>query len=135
VCCVPSTQEKQYITEVFNLVNQHRQANNVGPLTYDDKLEAAIEGHCHHMATHDFFSHSAPESSISAFTARASLCGTSASGENIAAGQGSPADVMSSWKNSPGHNANMLNGGFSRIGIGFYAGGPWGTYWGQIFGN
>ncbi|MBI5535884.1 MAG: CAP domain-containing protein [Deltaproteobacteria bacterium] len=134
VCCVPSTQEKQFITEVFNLLNQHRANNGVGPLSYDNNLEAAIEGHCHHMAAHDFFSHTAPEGAVSSPWDRAALCGTSASGENIAVGQGSPAEVMDSWKNSPGHNANMLNGGFSRVGIGFYAGGSWGTYWGQIFG-
>ncbi len=133
VCCVPSTEEKALIMEVFTLLNQHRASKGVAALTYDDKLESAIEGHCHHMAAHDFFDHKAPESSVSSPWTRAGLCGTSASGENIAAGQSSPSSVMQSWINSPGHNANMLNAGFTRVGIGYYAGGSWGSYWGQIF--
>lgn len=133
VCCVPSTQEKAVIMQVFDLLNQHRQANGCGPLSYDDKLEAAIEGHCHHMAAHGFFAHDAPESVVGDPWKRAALCGTGASGENIAAGQQDAADVMSSWKSSPGHNANMLNCGFSRVGIGYYVGGSWGRYWGQLF--
>ena len=134
ICCVPSAQEKQLIMQVFALLNEHRQANGKAPLSYDDKLESAIEGHCHHMATHDFFAHDAPESSVSTPWMRASLCGTSAGGENIAAGQTTAEGVMTSWKNSSGHNANMLNGGFSHVGIGYYKGsGGWGTYWGQLF--
>jgi len=85
------------------------------------------------MAAHDFFDHNAPESSVSSPWGRAAACGTSASGENIAAGQSTAAGVMQSWINSPGHNANMLNSGFTRVGIGYYAGGSWGSYWGQIF--
>jgi uncharacterized protein YkwD len=135
VCCVPSSQEKADIMAVFDLLNKHRQANGRAPLSYDLKLEAAIEGHCHHMAAHPFFDHDAPESSVSSPWARASACGASASGENIAAGQESPAAVMQSRKTSPGHNANMLNGSFKRVGIGKYVGGSWGVYWGQLFGN
>jgi hypothetical protein len=126
VCCVPSAQEKIVIMEVFDLLNKHRQANGKPALTYDAKLEAAIEGHCHHMAAHDFFAHTAPESSVSSPWTRAGLCGTSAAGENIAAGQQTAAAVMQSWINSPGHNANML-GNFSRVGIGYFKGGSWGV--------
>ncbi len=135
VCCAPSGLERLDIDEVFHLLNAHRQANGRAPLTYDTALEAAIEGHCHHMAVHAFFDHSAPETAVSSPWTRASLCGTSANGENIAAGQRSPAEVMEAWKNSSGHNANMLNTTFKRVGIGSYAGGPYGRYWGQLFGN
>ncbi|MGI5864433.1 MAG: CAP domain-containing protein [Myxococcales bacterium] len=135
VCCAPSELERLDIEEVFRLLNEHRQANGRAPLTYDYALEAAIEGHCHHMAVHTFFDHAAPEEAVSSPWTRASLCGTSANGENIAAGQRSPAAVMEAWKNSSGHNANMLNPAFKRVGIGSYVGGPYGIYWGQLFGN
>ena len=129
VCCAPTASEEAYIDEVFVLLNEHRQNNGVDPLNYDEELEAAIQGHCIHMGIHPFFDHTAPESSVSSPWTRASKCGTSANGENIANGQSSPAAVMNSWKNSSGHNANMLNGSFTRVGIGYYQG-----YWGQIFG-
>jgi uncharacterized protein YkwD len=130
VCCAPNASEKALIDQVFVLLNEHRANNGRAPLSYDDKLEATIQGHCIHMGIHDFFDHTAPESAVSSPWTRASLCGTSANGENIAAGQSSPASVMTSWKNSSGHNANMLNSSFTRVGIGYYEG-----YWGQIFGN
>ena len=96
----------------------------------DEMLEAAIQGHCMHMSLHPFWSHTAPESSVAKFSTRASLCGTSASAENIAQGQSSAQSVMSSWISSSGHNTNMLNGAYTRVGIGKY-----GAYWGQIFGR
>lgn len=130
VCCAPTAAEKAEIDAVFALVNEHRAANGVAPLSYDTKLEAAIQGHCLHMALHPFFDHTAPESSISSPWTRAELCGTTASGENIADGQSSPEAVMASWKSSSGHNKNMLSADFKRIGIGRH-----GSYWGQIFGR
>jgi uncharacterized protein YkwD len=132
VCCVPSEQEKKFIERVFELLNEHRQKHGRAPLKYDDKLEQAIVGHCHHMAAHGFFSHNAPEKSVRDFWQRAKACGTGASAENIAVGQQTPEEVMHTWRFSAGHNANML-GNYTRVGIGFYAGGSWGTYWGQIF--
>jgi hypothetical protein len=130
VCCAPTSSEKAEIEAVFALLNEHRANNGVPALAYDDKLEAAIQGHCIHMVQHPFFDHSAPESEVSSPWTRAEMCGTSASGENIAGGQSSPQDVMDSWKSSSGHNANMLDGKFKRVGIGRH-----GSYWGQIFGT
>lgn len=56
-------------------------------------------------------------------------------GENIAAGQDTPQDVVDAWMNSPGHRANILRPEFTSIGVGFtdetitiYD-----TYWTQIF--
>lgn len=129
VCCVPSATEKSEIDQVFSLLNQHRLANGKSALAYDTKLEAAIEGHAHHMATHSFWGHDAPESAVSSPWTRATSCGTSANGENLANGYTSATAVMDGWKGSPGHNANML-GNFSRAGIGKYA-----SYWGQLFGS
>lgn len=130
VCCAPTTAEKQQIDEVFALVNEHRAANGVPALAYDTKLEATIQGHCIHMVLHPFFDHKAPEAAIRDFWTRAGMCGTSANAENIANGQNSPTSVMASWKSSSGHNANMLNPKYTRIGIGRH-----GSYWGQIFGQ
>ncbi len=128
VCCAPSAPEKAVVDEVFALVNAHRQANGLAPLVYDPKLEAAIQGHCVHMATHGFFDHAAPEAAVASFTSRARLCGAAAGGENIARGQRTAAEVMKSWKESPGHDANMLNPRWKRMGVGMHK-----LCWGQIF--
>ncbi len=130
VCCTPAADDKQLIAEVFRLLNEHRAANGRSALMYDDKLEAAIQGHCRHMAEHSFFDHQAPEAAVGAFTARANLCGASASGENIAYNQRTPADVMNTWIRSSGHNQNMLGANYRRVGICHYQ-----RRWGQIFGR
>jgi uncharacterized protein YkwD len=129
VCCQPGSADKAAIMEVFKMVNDHRAANGKAALVYDEKLEAPIQGHCEHMRTHTFFAHDAPESAVSSFTTRASKCGASAGGENIAWGYPTAAAVMDGWKKSSGHNANMLNGSWKRMAVG-----KSGTYWGQMFG-
>ena len=45
----------------------------------------------------------------------------SGAGENIAKGQRTPQDVMTSWMNSSGHKANILNCKFKNIGVGVAA--------------
>ncbi|BDG35019.1 CAP domain-containing protein [Saccharococcus caldoxylosilyticus] len=44
-------------------------------------------------------------------------------GENIAAGQRTPQEVVNAWMNSPGHRANILNKNFTHIGVGYAKGG------------
>jgi uncharacterized protein YkwD len=130
VCCLPTADEKTAIDEVFRLLNQHRADNGRAPLSYDPALASAIQGHCRHMAAHDFFDHTAPEPVVAQFTTRAKLCGASAFGENIAYNQATPAAVMQSWTDSAGHNQNMLNPDYTRVGICYSA-----RRWGQIFGR
>lgn len=53
--------------------------------------------------------------------------------ENIAMGQRTTGEAIGSWMSSPGHRANILNGGYRRIGVAAYRT-PEGTvYWCQQF--
>ena len=45
--------------------------------------------------------------------------GWTRAGENVAAGYSS-GNVVTAWMNSPGHRANILNKGYTDIGIGFF---------------
>ncbi|MBM0239775.1 CAP domain-containing protein [Micromonospora sp. ATA32] len=54
-------------------------------------------------------------------------------GENVAWNQKTPAAVMDAWMNSPGHRANILNCGFTEIGVGIATSN--GPYWTQDFGT
>ncbi|GAA1150277.1 hypothetical protein GCM10009630_55750 [Kribbella jejuensis] len=60
-------------------------------------------------------------------------------GENIAVGYSSPAAVVAGWMKSPGHRANILNCGYTMIGIGYDPGQvkpDWGNgSWVQDFGG
>ena len=138
VCCTYAIEERGLADELFALLNAYRAENGLEAFERDDGLDQAIQGHCHHMAIHPFFDHIAPEEALASPWTRAQLCGSSASGENIAAGQSSATAVMESWKSSPGHNANMLDAGFRRVGIGAFVspeGAPYSHYWGQLFGR
>jgi uncharacterized protein YkwD len=58
-----------------------------------------------------------------------------AAGENIAEGQRSAAEVVSSWMRSPGHRDNILNSEFTEIGTGVAVGRNGRLYWAQVFGR
>ena len=62
----------------------------------------------------------------------AGISGWQSVGENIAYGYPTPEAVEDTWMNSPGHRANILNSGYTHIGVGAYNDN--GTlYWTQVF--
>ncbi len=90
--------------EVFALVNQHRIAHGVAPLTMNESLNSGSKSWSYTMSRTGNFVHS--------------------SGGNYAeniywASNIRPASlIFESWKNSPGHNRNMLDTRYSQIGVG-----------------
>ena len=57
-----------------------------------------------------------------------------AAGENIAAGQQTPEEVVNSWMNSDGHRANILSADFEKLGVGYVeTDGVYKHYWVQLF--
>jgi uncharacterized protein YkwD len=119
--------------EVVSLVNIERGKAGCDALTVDDRLTAAARGHSADMAARNYFSHTTPEGLE--FATRITNAGYrwSGAGENIAKGQRTPADVMSSWMNSAGHKANILNCGFKDIGVGVAADSTGTLLWTQDF--
>ncbi|WP_345491616.1 sigma-70 family RNA polymerase sigma factor [Streptomyces roseoviridis] len=118
--------------QVIDLVNTERARAGCGPLTENGLLTRAAQGHSDDMAARDFFDHTDPDGDGPGERVTATGYRWSTYGENIAKGQRTPAQVMDSWMNSPGHRANILNCDFREIGIGIHsAGGP---YWTQVFG-
>ena len=91
------------------------------------------------MCNQDYFSHTGLDNSTPwdrACDACFDLgCGPSTGmAENIAAGNSGAQATFDQWKNSPGHNANMLDGSFTQIGIGrATGGGQYGVYWTNVF--
>jgi uncharacterized protein YkwD len=135
--CRPGTNEAAQIAQCFQLLNQYRVSMGRSALAYDVRLEQSVEAHCHHMAVHNFFAHQGPpgEPETATYATRARACGTTADSENLAEGMRTASAVMTGWRKSPAHNANMLDGSMTRVGIGCYLGGPGGPYWGQVFGR
>jgi uncharacterized protein YkwD len=58
-------------------------------------------------------------------------------GENIAAGQMTPEEVVVGWVKSPGHCANLMNAGYHDMAVSFAvnAKSSMGVYWVQQFGT
>jgi uncharacterized protein YkwD len=119
--------------EVLGLVNQARTANGCAALAWDDTLAQVARLHSADMAARDFMDHTNPDG-LTPFD-RAAAAGTTASAENIAAGQQTAAEVMESWMASPGHHDNIVNCANTRIGIGVGHGGSYGITWTQLFGR
>lgn len=116
---------------VASLVNAARQDAGLSELELDADLCAATQARAQEIA--QSFSHTRPDGS-SCFTILEEF-GISyrAAGENIAMGQRTPEEVMDGWMNSSGHRANILNGTFTSIGVGYYVDGAGAAHWVQIF--
>jgi uncharacterized protein YkwD len=99
------------------MVNDERASAGASPLAWCDGLHACAKAHSNDIYTFTPIV-SNPYGGLA---------------ENIAMGQTSPTQVMTGWMNSPGHRANILNTGYSHIGVGLCDG--CGTHWTQNFGS
>lgn len=125
--------DDNYANQVIQQVNVYRVANGKGELEVHDALKNAayIRGV---EITHTW-SHTRPDGS-SCFTAIEEDFWSK--GENVAMGQTTPTDVMTAWKNSPGHNENMLEDHYTYIGVSCFRakiGNSYRNYWVQVFGR
>ena len=125
--------------EFLRLINEHRANNGVGPLELSDTLNKASAWKSKHMADEDYFAHDDIPINRT-WVQRLRDCGytyNTFKGENIAAGFTTAASVFNAWRNSAGHNANMLEDNFVAIGIGRYynANSTYGWYWTTDFGG
>jgi uncharacterized protein YkwD len=113
------------------LLNRQRHAHGLSGLRGNRKLRSAATDYSKLMVRLHFFDHVSPTGS----TLRSRVESTHyldgarswSIGENIAWGTGSfatPRSIVRSWMHSPGHRANILNGGFRDIGIGIAPGAP-----------
>jgi uncharacterized YkwD family protein len=121
------------VKQVLDLVNQERQKAGLKPLKLNVSLSKVAEVKAKDMRDNGYFSHTSPTygspfEMIKQFGIRYTYAG-----ENIAAGQRTPQEVMNAWMNSSGHRANILNPNYTEIGIGLAKGGSYGTYWVQMF--
>lgn len=119
--------------QVLALVNAQRARVGLGSLSLDPEASKAAGVRAREIQIS--FSHTRPDGRD--FSTALSEAGASfrASGENIAYGQRSAEQVMDVWMNSAGHRANILNPGYSRIGIGHVKDSRGVDHWVQLFLN
>ncbi len=122
----------------LGLINSYRAQNGLGSLSINTELTNASDWMSNDMATNNYFSHTDslgrdPFQRMAAFGYDYNTW----KGENLAAGVDTAQGAFDLWKASPGHNANMLNGNFTVIGIArvFGASSTYGWYWTTDFGG
>ena len=109
--------------EFLHLINAYREANGLGTLTSSATINQAAYDFSVDMGTRAFFDHVDPDGvdpfqRMCAGGYEAACDGSTAMGENIAAGMESAAEAFDGWRHSPGHDANMRTPEFVAIGIG-----------------
>lgn len=113
--------------KVLDIVNQYRTSAGLQALTMDQSLLNTAMQRAAEISV--FYSHTRPNDS-KCFSADSKM-----TGENIAVGYGTADAVMTGWKNSKGHWANIMSSRYNSIGIGCYMI-PGGEYqWVQCFGD
>jgi uncharacterized protein YkwD len=117
---------------VVAATNAEREDAGCGPVTLDSRLSAAAQGHASDMAANDYFSHTDQDGGDSSDRMHDAGFSGSRTGENIAYGQETGAEVVATWMDSSGHRHNILNCDYDRIGVGYD---PRGDYWVQDFGG
>lgn len=130
-----------FVTEVVRLTNVIRADNGLPPVTLDLELQAAASDHSADMAFRDFFGHVNLEGQQPWDRALEAGYDYQTVGENIAAGQLTPAEVVQAWYDSASHRENILNPAFREIGVGYTflandtGGLNYNHYWTQLFGT
>lgn len=125
----------------IGLLNNYRAQNGLGAVASCTSMNRAAQGHSEDMRDQNYFDHQ----SLSGDSPWDRMCNacyehgcgpSTAVAENIAAGNSGAQATFEQWRNSSGHNANMLGGSFTRIGIGrATGGGQYGVYWTNVFGG
>ena len=106
------------VNEVLRYVNAYRKEVGAKDLVIDEELTKAAMVRAIEIG-YGVFSHTRPDGT-DCFTVLSDIKYSSwTSGENIAAGQKTPQAVTTSWRNSKGHYANMINTNFTKLGVGF----------------
>jgi len=132
-----ATVASQYDAELLRLTNLERQKAGVPALKLSNQLNQAAQNHADDMTKNNYFSHTGLNGSKPSDRAKAAGYNYSYVGENIAAGNTSPADVIQGWMNSQGHRENILNSNYTEIGFGYsysYSS-QYRHYWVQVFGK
>ncbi len=111
-----------------------RSYDAVNNLSWNEQLAEAALAHSRDMAAKNYFDHTNREGENPGV--RISRTGYSAItwGENIAAGYGSVSRVIEGWMESPGHCANIMNGGFTEFAVASAENqnSTYGTYWTMV---
>ncbi|GAB7220618.1 CAP domain-containing protein [Vibrio comitans] len=135
-----------FATMMLNTVNEARSTEQncggtmmpaVPELKWNYDLEEAAFRHSSDMANADFMDHTGSDGSTPAERVADTGYSANAWAENVAAGQQTIDDVMSSWMSSAGHCQNIMSENITEMGASAVENPDtrYGIYWTQVFAN
>jgi uncharacterized protein YkwD len=113
--------------------NRERAKEKFEPLTLSNKLTKAAAEHAQDMAKHQKLEHKGSDGSNVADRVKRQGYVLVKVGENIACGQSTVDEVMTSWMTSPGHRANIL-ANYTQMGAAHVEDADGNIYWCVDFG-
>jgi uncharacterized protein YkwD len=118
---------------VVGSVNAHRANAGQRRLVVDSRLTSAAQSHANDMANRQVMTHTGSNGSSAGQRIAVYGYGASTWGENVAAGQTTPAEVVDAWMRSAGHRANILGNNWVNVGVAAAKGSNGITYWTLVF--
>ncbi len=100
-----------------DLINQYRADNGLKPLRFNAKLTEAAKEHCRDLAKWDRISHYGSDGSNPWDRVKRTGYKARLAAENVGTGQINFDEVMKGWKDSPGHNKNLLLADGQEMGL------------------
>lgn len=121
--------DPEMANKAMEYINQKRAEYGLEELIVDQNISKVALGHCVDMAENDYISHESP-SGTTPFE-RLDMAGIyyNSACEILASGFNNSTDVVDSWLNSSNLKTSILSSEFTHIGLGYWLGGPNGTYW------
>lgn len=134
--CAPAPPPIEQVADVQQPVvdsaNQYRGQSGLAPVYIDQRLTNAAQSHANDMAARAVMTHTGVDGTNAGQRINAAGYAFTTWAENVAAGQPTPGEVISAWMNSPGHNANILNGSMVNIGVAAAVGANGVIYWAMV---
>ncbi|MBX9925032.1 MAG: CAP domain-containing protein [Hyphomicrobiaceae bacterium] len=100
-----------------DVINQYRAENGLKPLKLSAELTAAAKTHSRDLAKWDRISHYGSDGSNPWDRVKRAGFKARVAAENVGTGQIDFSEVMKGWKESPGHNKNLLLSDADYMGI------------------
>jgi uncharacterized protein YkwD len=133
--CIAPDEAERMADQVLQLVNLERAAAGLAPVIANPVLERVAGDYACRMVELGFFGH---EDLYTGYGPGARALAHKypfyAIGENLAAGQETPAQAMRVWMASESHRAIILDPKWKEVGVAVRGGGEYGAYWVQEFG-
>jgi len=104
-------------TTLVDGTNAARSADGLSPLHENALLDAAAQEKANDMVKNNYFAHTSPSGLSPWYWFENVGYNFTSAGENLAVNFSESSDVTAAWMNSPEHRANIMNAGYTEIGM------------------